>query len=211
MENIIDQQAPRSQTRGELILCTAIAAFGQRGYAGTSLREVAASAGVSLSLLSHHFGSKPGLLDAVVDSLHAASSAHLAELRMSIDQAADAQALVKAWIRYARDVFGHRAGMPYLRLLLRLQSDPEVASEVRFALDKSEPVLKRRLEQLFPLAPSHAVDLAWTAAAGALYAVLVDSDPLGTAVVSRTSQEALLERYLASGLSELLADGSDAT
>jgi AcrR family transcriptional regulator len=166
---------------------------------------------VSLSLLSHHFGSKLGLLDAVVDSLQAASSAHLVELQTSIDRASDLQALVKAWVRYARDVFGHRAGMPYLRLLLRLQSDPEVASEVRFSLDKSESFLRRRLTQLFPLAPSQAVDIAWTATAGALYAVLIDSDPFGAAVASTTSQGAWLERYLASGLAELLEDGSDAT
>lgn len=39
----------------------AIAQFGQRGVAGTSLKVIAAEAGVSQPLIIHHFGSKAGL------------------------------------------------------------------------------------------------------------------------------------------------------
>jgi TetR/AcrR family transcriptional regulator, regulator of cefoperazone and chloramphenicol sensitivity len=38
--------------------------FSERGYAGTSIRDVAQSAGVSPGLVQHHFGSKAGLRDA---------------------------------------------------------------------------------------------------------------------------------------------------
>ncbi|WP_353828919.1 TetR family transcriptional regulator [Agromyces sp. SYSU T0242] len=39
----------------------AVARFGARGYADTSLRDIAADAGVSAGLVIHHFGSKEGL------------------------------------------------------------------------------------------------------------------------------------------------------
>ena len=38
--------------------------FADQGYAGTSMRAVAAEAGVSIGLVQHHFGTKNGLRDA---------------------------------------------------------------------------------------------------------------------------------------------------
>ncbi|HEX4624960.1 MAG TPA: TetR family transcriptional regulator [Solirubrobacteraceae bacterium] len=43
----------------------ALTLFAERGYAGTSVRGVAAAAGVSPALLFHHYGSKEGLREAV--------------------------------------------------------------------------------------------------------------------------------------------------
>lgn len=42
----------------------AIVRFGERGFAGTSLRQIAQDAGVSPALILHHFGSKEGLREA---------------------------------------------------------------------------------------------------------------------------------------------------
>lgn len=42
----------------------AITRFGQRGFAGTSLRQIAQDAAVSPALILHHFGSKDGLREA---------------------------------------------------------------------------------------------------------------------------------------------------
>lgn len=42
----------------------AIVRFSERGYAATSLRQIAQDAGVSPALILHHFGSKEGLRDA---------------------------------------------------------------------------------------------------------------------------------------------------
>jgi TetR/AcrR family transcriptional regulator, regulator of cefoperazone and chloramphenicol sensitivity len=49
----------------------ALALFGERGYRGTSIRDVARGAGVSAGLVQHHFGSKEGL--------RAACDAHVLE------------------------------------------------------------------------------------------------------------------------------------
>ena len=43
------------------------ALFAERGFDGTSVEEVAASAGVSKPIVYDHFGGKEGLFEAVVD------------------------------------------------------------------------------------------------------------------------------------------------
>ncbi len=48
------------------ILDAAESLFIQKGYAGTSLRAIAARAGVNLASAHYHFGSKAGLLGAVI-------------------------------------------------------------------------------------------------------------------------------------------------
>lgn len=48
------------------ILDTAERLFAEHGYAGTSMRQVTAAAGVNLAAIHYHFGSKDELLDAVV-------------------------------------------------------------------------------------------------------------------------------------------------
>ncbi|WP_438856334.1 TetR family transcriptional regulator [Agromyces sp. M3QZ16-3] len=60
---------PQDATTAARIRDAAIARFGAHGYAGTSLREVAADAGVSAPLVIHHFGSKDGLRRACDDWL----------------------------------------------------------------------------------------------------------------------------------------------
>ncbi|MFB9957254.1 TetR family transcriptional regulator [Agromyces bracchium] len=60
---------PEDATTAARIRDAAIARFGAHGYAGTSLREVAADAGVSAALVIHHFGSKEGLRRACDDWL----------------------------------------------------------------------------------------------------------------------------------------------
>lgn len=52
--------------RREQIVATAIAVFGEYGYAGGSIRTIADRAGVSHATLLQHFGSKEGLLTAVL-------------------------------------------------------------------------------------------------------------------------------------------------
>jgi len=47
----------------------AIARFGRQGFARTSVREIAADAGVSPALVIHHFGSKEGLREACDETL----------------------------------------------------------------------------------------------------------------------------------------------
>src|SRR4051795_116299 len=52
--------------RREQIIATAITVFGEHGYAGGSIRSIAERVGVSHATLLQHFGSKEGLLTAVL-------------------------------------------------------------------------------------------------------------------------------------------------
>ncbi len=60
-----NQPVPRNPT-ARRILDEALATFASRGVAATSLDTVAAAAGCTKQTLLHHFGSKDGLLDAVL-------------------------------------------------------------------------------------------------------------------------------------------------
>ncbi len=53
-------------TRYDEIVRGAAKAFGDRGFAATSMRQVAEATGASLGSIYHHFGSKEGLLEAMM-------------------------------------------------------------------------------------------------------------------------------------------------
>lgn len=53
----------------EALLTAAAELFSARGYSGTSVRELAERAGVTKSLIHHHFGGKEGLWHAVLEDL----------------------------------------------------------------------------------------------------------------------------------------------
>ncbi|WP_119168937.1 TetR/AcrR family transcriptional regulator [Algihabitans albus] len=71
-------QAGKARTHAEMIAETAgklVSAarrsFGAKGYAGTSMDELCAEAGLTRGALYHHFGGKVGLLEAVVREIDA--------------------------------------------------------------------------------------------------------------------------------------------
>ena len=63
------RQAERSETTRTELLKVARAMFGERGYEGTSLDDVAKTAGVTKGALYHHFASKRDLFQAVFEDL----------------------------------------------------------------------------------------------------------------------------------------------
>ena len=106
----------------------ALRLFADRGHDAVTVREIAAAAGVSPSLVVHHFGSKDGLRSAVdvhaaasFDALFALGGQDLAEMLASGEAPASvAEALAQA--------FPHGSPLPaYLRRLL-LTNDPAGAA-----------------------------------------------------------------------------------
>src|ERR1700753_4423078 len=51
----------------EHILVVAEQLFGEKGYAGTSVRDIAQAAGVNLAMISYYFGSKEKLLESMIE------------------------------------------------------------------------------------------------------------------------------------------------
>ncbi|GAB2620052.1 TetR/AcrR family transcriptional regulator [Pseudactinotalea suaedae] len=61
-----DRRLVRGEIRRDKILAIAVEVFGTQGFRGGSLREIAQRVGISEAGLLHHFGSKAGLLAAVL-------------------------------------------------------------------------------------------------------------------------------------------------
>ena len=66
-----DQRVARGQSTRAQLIAAAADVLSEHGYAATTMRAVAERAGVQLSLVHYHFGSKGGLLTAVMDDLTA--------------------------------------------------------------------------------------------------------------------------------------------
>ncbi|MCW2543268.1 MAG: TetR family transcriptional regulator [Frankiales bacterium] len=66
----------KTEARKAEILSTALAAFSERGFQGSSLREIAEAVGLSQAGVLHHFASKETLLAAVLEEKDAAAVTH---------------------------------------------------------------------------------------------------------------------------------------
>ena len=69
-----DGRLVRGEQRRREILRTAVEVFGEQGFRGSSLREIAARVGISEAGLLHHFGSKAALLTATIEERSATES-----------------------------------------------------------------------------------------------------------------------------------------
>ena len=69
--------------RREQIIEAAITLFAQRGFDGTSTRQIAGSIGITEGLIFHYFPTKADLLNAVLETRHG----FIGELRQFLDQA----------------------------------------------------------------------------------------------------------------------------
>src|SRR5262245_59471668 len=101
----------------------------QNGYAGLSTRDVAAVAGVPLSQIHYHFGSKQGLVLALFEYLNAQlldrQNAMFADTKLKLSQQWD----------LACDYLDDDIASGYVRVLQELMAaswaDPEVAKVIR--------------------------------------------------------------------------------
>ena len=92
----------RSASGRDELLARAVRYFAAHGIADTSLRRLAADIGTSHRMLLYHFGSREGLLAAVVEYVEAEQRANLA--RMLADVADDGADLTAQGLRFWRAV-----------------------------------------------------------------------------------------------------------
>jgi AcrR family transcriptional regulator len=67
----------------ENILATAMTLFGQKGFEGTSVRDIASGAGVNIAMINYYFGSKEKLFESVVEYKSSGMKMIIAELENS--------------------------------------------------------------------------------------------------------------------------------
>jgi AcrR family transcriptional regulator len=152
-------RAPSDET-GEMgstkvrLLDAAEQLFSERGYAGTSLRAVTRSAGVSVSAANYHFGSKQALLQAIVERRVQPVNARRAEEIAALEASAggepvSVEAIVEAFVRPLFDAWrgSDEAWAHYRHVAARLFSDPpEVVGPLRRQL--FEPISRRFVDAL---------------------------------------------------------------
>jgi AcrR family transcriptional regulator len=96
------RQVTRKSAGHTNLLAAASAEFAERGFDGTSIRDIAARAGVSLSALYHYYPGKQALLGAILDE---GMDDYLARCQSALaatgpDPAGRLAALVTATVRY---------------------------------------------------------------------------------------------------------------
>jgi AcrR family transcriptional regulator len=169
--------AVRSADTFALILDAARVRLLADGYAGLSTRKVAEEAGVPLSQLHYHFGSKQGLILALLEEENQRRLARQHRL-----YAED----VPLWQRYERacDYLEDDLDSGYVRVLQEMiaagWSDPEIGSEARRNLRGWYALLTQvaaeaaeRLGGLGPLEPAEAAALAGNVFLGAEAMILL--------------------------------------
>jgi AcrR family transcriptional regulator len=130
----------------------------QKGYAGLSTRDVATEAGVPLSQIHYHFGSKQGMMLALFEYLNA----QLLD-RQNVLATDTTLTLSQQWDR-ACDYLDEDIGSGYVRVLQELiaasWSDPAVARVVRAGLTGWSDLIvevarkaERELGKLGPFSP----------------------------------------------------------
>ena len=134
----------------------------EQGYAGLSTRGIAAAAGIPLSQIHYHFGSRQGLMVALFEHLNAQLLER--QHRMFEDPALT---LSEQW-DMACDYLEEDVASGYVRVLQELWaagwSDPEIARVVREGImgwsHILQAVAERAFERLGPLGPFTPQDIA---------------------------------------------------
>jgi len=202
--------------RKQAILLAATEHFGRFGFRGASLRDIARSAGVSLTLLNHHFGSKARLLSAAVDwqwrRLHERSAA-LSAVPRAAAGGSNVRELIQAWLRADLATASTLEGRLFLQLVARIGDDTsqEFALEIQSRLDGVARVFSEALQRCEPQAGARAAECACRWVGAAVNRFLLDNqrcfdDAQGPdATALQTEDEARLVGFLAAGVEAALA------
>ncbi|WP_256981505.1 TetR/AcrR family transcriptional regulator [Bordetella genomosp. 4] len=150
----------------EQILDTAEIDFADRGYAGTSLREISTATGVTQALITYYFGTKQQLFEQVFlrRALFISSERMrlLAELRQTSKQITLEQ-VIRTFLEPMLELRKSTGGKAFIRLHARLHTEPpEISYPLRSqAYDESMQAYIQALQAALPNLP--AKDIYWRA------------------------------------------------
>jgi AcrR family transcriptional regulator len=140
-----DLRVARGQSTRALLLAAAGDLLGQEGYAATSMRAVADRAGARLSLVHYHFGSKRGLLLAVLEDF----TEQLLDRQRTMFS--DDRSFAEQW-RTSCDYLREDIRSGYVRILWELWAaglaDPELAERWRATQRSWRDLIEARLQRL---------------------------------------------------------------
>lgn len=158
-----------ARTRGTL-LDAAESLFVQRGYYGTSLRDISRAAEAPVALSYYHFGSKEDLFRAVIDRR---ADDNVTSLRAALDQVVSASGdqppapedVLRAFIApvVEHSMRGGKGWRNYIRLLAQVANLPQEESfllPVNVHYDSVVREFVNQLQRVFPDMP--AADVHWS-------------------------------------------------
>ncbi|NGO43846.1 TetR/AcrR family transcriptional regulator [Streptomyces ureilyticus] len=175
---------PHPRSTRERLLDAAERLFAEHGFAATSLRTVTVTAGANVAAVNYHFGSKEGLLRAVVDramtSVNGERLRLLEELRAS-DRKPTVEQLVRAFVVTGASIVERSGthGRDVARLLGRVMVEPDPAIRRLFGAEVApvEGQYLQALQTALPQLPPNEVAFRYRAMVGLL--ALYQSDTLG--------------------------------
>ena len=132
------------ENRSHLLAC-ALDLFSQRGYDAVSVQEIVEAAGVTKPTLYHYFGSKRGLLAALVELYQSPFNAQVAAEPYRGDLPGSLEKLARLFFDFARQ------NPRYYRMSLLARFAPP-GSEVYAVLAETNIALYHRVETLFEAA-----------------------------------------------------------
>lgn len=192
-------RAARDHVTRTAILTAARRSFARRGYGGTSIRQLAADAGVAPRTIYLTFGSKRGVLQAMVDGLGIDAGEPVTRaLGQAVDDPGELLALVA---QLYRRLYEH--GNEVIVLLREgAATEPPLRELLESGLERSRQSIAglcRRLQELGALRPGLTADRA---AGHAL--VLVSHDGYDELVVRRGWSHDTYQCWLESSLGDAL-------
>src|SRR4051812_29604269 len=179
---------PDGQPRARL-LAAVLDHVAARGISDLSLRDVAAAVGTSHRMLIYHFGSREGLMVAIVQAVEAAQRAFLAELTAdpSLSQADTVRMM---WRRLADPALWPNERLFFEIYVLALQGRPGTAGLLDDIVDAwVEPSVAWAMQRGRPASEARAdARLAVAVCRGLLLDLLATGD--------RAAVDAAVERYI---------------
>ena len=142
----------------ERILDAAERLFAAHGFGETSMRALTAAAGVNLAAANYHFGSKDGVLRAILlrrlEPINAARLAELDRVEAACQGAPpDLEAVLAAFVEPALGVARSPEGRPFVQLLGRVHADPDHERIKEMLFELYAPVRDRFVPALAAAVP----------------------------------------------------------
>jgi len=181
--------------------------FAEHGFEAVSMRDIASAAGVSLALLTYHFGTKDRLYREIFARQKAVLEARVAHLR-AVDPAAEDRLdlIVAAFVEPQMQLRETPAGLAFAQLLAREATDP--SSERRGIIEELYDPMARQfiaaLQEALPGVPADRIRWGYLFAVGAMSMSALDErvrrfgDEAGSTLAEKTE---LLKAFIRGGWS----------
>ncbi|UOZ03969.1 TetR/AcrR family transcriptional regulator [Amycolatopsis sp. WQ 127309] len=189
-ENATKPEA-RGQARREQVLTAAAVLFGERGFHGSSMGELARRAGMSVGHIYHYFENKDAIIEALVDREMAQRPGALAGLSQP---AGDEQSVVAQLENEVRRVLERERLALWLEILAEAARNPQIAAKLHAADDVASERLTAAVSARLPGLSRRAAAERAGAVAALFQGLIVRSvyqPGLDRAAVVRATRDAL--------------------